>query len=408
MINGFNVNRNDLDTMLVPRSYFNQGTLWVWGYNYYFGLGNTTNVSVSSPTQTIASGLNWKQVVNANSFGAGIKTDGTLWTWGRNNTGQLGDNSTIAKSSPVQIVGGGTTWKQISAGWNQQQSAVTSNGACLAIKTDGTLWAWGRNSYGQLGDNTIISKSSPVQTVAAGFNWKQVSIQLGHAVAVKTDGTLWTWGLGTSGQLGNNLLSNVSSPIQTGQGGTSWNSVSAGSYSSSAIKTDGTLWTWGKNNYGQLGNESTSNVSSPIQTVASGTNWKQVSMAGPGFGGSAGPAMTAAIKTDGTLWVWGNNNYGQLGDNTTISKSSPIQTISAGTNWKQVSAGYLFTAAIKIDGTLWTWGNNGTPTLGATGQLGDNTTIAKSSPVQTVASGTNWSQCSAGYGLAAATVYIYN
>jgi alpha-tubulin suppressor-like RCC1 family protein len=183
--------------------------------------------------------------------------------------------------------------------------------------------------------------------------------------------------------------------------------VSAGSYTSAATKTDGTLWLWGKNNSGQLGNNTTTNTSSPIQTVAGSNTWKQVSIGGPNFNGAAGPCAVAAIKTDGTLWTWGNNAYGQLGDNSTISTSSPIQTISAGTSWKQVSSGYGFMSAIKTDGSLWTWGWNSAVGLGVTGALGDGTTVNKSSPVQTIASGTNWSQCSSGYGIASAITYVY-
>ena len=143
----------------------------------------------------------------------------------------------------------------------------------------------------------------------------------------------------------------------------------------------GSLWTWGYNDYGGLGDNTNTRKSSPVQTIAAGTNWKQV---------SCGDSHTSAIKTDGTLWVWGWNYFGQLGDNTTASKSSPVQTISGGTNWKQVAGGGAHTAAIKTDGTLWSWGYNGA------GQLGDNTTIAKSSPVQTISAGTDWKQVAGG------------
>jgi alpha-tubulin suppressor-like RCC1 family protein len=357
---------SDLGNLLVPRDIFSEGGLWLCGYNNNGQLGDNTRTNNSSPVQTIARGSNWKQVSSGRNHTAAIKTDGTLWTWG-NNAGQLGDNSISSKSSPVQTISFGTNWKQVAAG-----ATYTA-----AIKTDGTLWTWGTNTYGNLGDNSITGKSSPVQTMTFSNNWKQVACGY-HTAAIKTDGTLWLWGRNDNGQLGNNTANNTSSPVQTIAFGVNWKQVSAGRYHTAAIKTDGTLWSWGQNTSGQLGDNTTTTKSSPVQTIAFGTNWKQVSCGD----------NTAAIKTDGTLWVWGTNLYGQLGDNTTTTKSSPVQTITFGTNWKQVAAGYLNTAAIKTDGTLWTWGDN------SRGQLGDNTIAGKSSPVQTIAFGTNWKQVS--------------
>ena len=351
--------------------------LWTWGSNSG-NLGDGTTVDKSSPVTTVAGGTNWKQVA-CGSQTAAIKTDGTLWTWGYNLFGQLGDNTSVTKSSPVTTIAGGTNWKQVSCGTYHT----------AAIKTDGTLWTWGYNLYGGLGDNTAVSKLSPVTTVAGGTNWKQVACGDNHTSAIKTDGTLWTWGINSSGQLGDGTTVDKSSPVTTVAGGTNWKQVACGSQTA-AIKTDGTLWTWGGNGFGQLGDNTVVAKSSPVTTVAGGTNWKQV---------ACGGYYIAAIKTDGTLWTWGINNsgrgvaYGQLGDGTSINRSSPVTTVTGGTNWKQVAAGFYHTAAIKTDGTLWTWGNN------PYGALGDSTTVNKSSPITTVAGGTNWKQvgCSASH-----------
>jgi alpha-tubulin suppressor-like RCC1 family protein len=210
-------------------------------------------------------GINWKEVVCGGSHTAAIKTDGTLWLWGTNTNGRLGDNTTVAKSSPIQTVAAGTNWNQVS---------IRNHNA--AIKTDGTLWLWGGNINGRLGDNTIVSKSSPVQTVAGGTNWKQVSCGFDHTSAIKTDGTLWVWGDNQYGQLGTNNLTNYSSPVQTISGGTNWKQVSQGGFSTAAIKTDGTLWVWGSNGSGQLGTNDRTNRSSPVQTISAGNNWKTV------------------------------------------------------------------------------------------------------------------------------------
>lgn len=361
----------DFEDYYVRADYFRSGNLWAWGRNSYGQLGDNTVTSRSSPVQTITWGSNWKQV-SSGYHTAAIKTDGTLWSWGLGTNGQLGDNTVVSKSSPVQTVAGGTNWKQVAC----------FGSSTSAIKTDGTLWVWGYNLYGELGDNTSTTKrSSPVQTVAFGTNWFQVSVGQNHIAAIKTDGTLWLWGNNAYGQLGDNTTTKRSSPVQTIAFGTNWKQVACNNHTI-AIKTDGTLWCWGDNNNGRLGDNTVTKRSSPVQTVAFGTDWKQV---------SCGNYHTAAIKVDGTLWCWGINNNGCLGDNTNKQRSSPVQTIALGSNWKQVACGYPHTAAIKTDGTLWCWGSN------AYGRLGDNTaTLNRSSPVQTIMFGTSWSKINCG------------
>jgi len=321
----YNFRENGLDysfdDVFVPVDMFREGNLFTWGFGTSGQLGTNTVTDKSTPVTTSAGGTNWKQVSGGGYHCAAIKTDGTLWTWGRGTEGQLGDNSTTAKSTPVTTFAGGTNWKQVSAGLYH----------CATIKTDGTLWTWGYGGNGQLGTNTATNKSTPVTTFAGGTNWKQVNGGYRYSAAIKTDGTLWTWGSAIFGQLGTNTATNKSTPVTTFAGGTNWKQVSAGSQHCAAIKTDGTLWTWGDGSQGKLGdNNSTTNKSTPVTTFAGGTNWKQV---------SGGGQHCAAIKTDGTLWTWGRGNEGQLGDNTATNKSTPVTTSAGGTNWKQVSAG---------------------------------------------------------------------
>ncbi len=371
------------DDVFVPADAFRQGNLWSWGRNNNGQLGDNTVTTKSTPVTTLVGGANWKQVSANGYFTSAIKTDGTLWTWGRNNNGQLGDNTVTNRSTPVTTFAGGTNWKQVSCG-----GYFTA-----AIKTDGTLWTWGNNLYSQLGDGTGTRRSTPVTTFAGGTNWEQVSCGYAHVAAIKTDGTLWTWGRNeNSGQLGDNTITPKSTPVTTFLGGNNWKQVNSGASNVIAIKNDGTLWTWGRNNSGQLGNNTVTNRSTPVTTFAGGTNWKQV---------SAGYNHTAAIKTDGTLWTWGSNSYGIVGDNTTTQRNTPVTTFAGGNNWKQVSAGYYFhTAAIKTNGTLWTWGSN------LYAHLGVNDNFTRCTPVTTFAGGTNWKQVEGGTYHIVATTYI--
>ena len=373
--------RYSFDDVFVPADLFREGNLWGWGFGG--SLANTSSNSVLTPVTTFAGGTNWKQI----SCDTAIKTDGTLWTWGYNGTGigKLGNASTVNDvSTPVTTFAGGTNWKQVSGGTVH----------IAAIKTDGTLWVWGSGGSGRLGNAVTTNVSTPVTTFAGGTNWKQVTAGNNYTAAIKTDGTLWVWGSGNNGKLGNNLTTNASTPVTTFAGGSNWKQVSASNSHTAAIKTDGTLWVWGAGGSGRLGNNLTSNVSTPVTTFAGGTNWKQVSCGILNH--------TAAIKTDGTLWVWGSGDFSKLGNNSTSNRSTPVTTFAGGTNWKQVACGEEHTVAIKTDGTLWNWGRN------FNGQLGINSTASNAStPVTTFAGGSNWKQVADGLAAhTAALTYI--
>jgi len=351
--------------------------LLAWGSGSGGVLGNTvTTGNISTPITTFAGGTNWKQVSTGYLYSAAIKTDGTLWTWGYGSSGRLGNASVANRSTPVTTFAGGTNWKQVDA-------SISNHTA--AIKTDGTLWTWGFANTGKLGNGataTSIQISTPITTFAGGTNWKQVSCGNNNVAGVKTDGTLWIGGSNGTMELGINATGNRSTPVTTFAGGTNWKQVSCGRFFTAAIKTDGTLWTWGGGSNGKLGNGATTNASTPITTFAGGTNWKQV---------SARMSHTAAIKTDGTLWTWGYNLNMNLGINATGNRSTPVTTFAGGTNWKQVSSGGYHTAAIKTDGTLWTWGS------AANGRLGNAFPFNNvSTPIMTFFGGTNWKQVSSG------------
>jgi len=348
-------------------------SLWMWGDNSVGALGQNNLTQYSSPVQ-VGSDTTWAYFTGG-SYGAqqaamGVKTDGTLWVWGMNDSGQLGQNSGSAtddRSSPTQV-GSETTWSTDSF------QKLNMNSTASAIKTDGTLWMWGNNGEGQLGQNQSnpSNKSSPVQ-VGSDTTWATINTgQSGSAAGVKIDGTLWMWGHNQWGNLGQNSRTQYSSPVQIP--GTNWDYVISSrnnEYSTIGRKTDGTLWSWGYQNHGSLGlnQGNPSYHSSPTQIP--GTTWKQHDLS---------RRNTAAVKTDGTLWIWGENDEGQLGQNGVVDHSSPVQV--PGTTWSSVHVGVrsssndLFVHATKTDGTLWGWGAN------EVGELGQNNVTHHSSPVQ--------------------------
>ena len=303
--------------------------LFTWGKNNagQLGLGNTTNYN--SPKQ-VGALKTWEILPNQTyQHTASITSDGFLWTWGLNfyfqPQGTLGLNNGINYSSPKQV-GALKTWATI--------GGSSSSEACCATKTDGTFWTWGLGASGRLGLGDTVNRSSPTQ-VGALTNWSFGSFGSQMLVATKTDGTLWVSGSGSGGRLGLGNTTSYSSPKQIG-GLTNWAKVVPFSTACLAIKTDGTLWGWGRNNYGQLGLGNTTYYSSPKQ-VGALTTWDKIAAH---YGGGI------AITTSGTLFTWGRNNSGQLGLGNTTNYNSPKQVGSL-TTWEEVSAGREHCFALK-------------------------------------------------------------
>ena len=348
------------------------GQLWSWGYNGYNQLGLGSIATTNNYVQPTIYGLTttWSTSTSQARINAmWIQANGSLWAWGYNGYGQLGTNNTTQYSSPKQI-GALTNWLQVSGAY-----------ATAAIKTDGTLWTWGNSTYGQNGLGNTTQYNSPKQ-VGSSTNWRQVSVSgdttSHHVLAVKTDNTLWAWGYNGNGQLGTSNTTNYSSPKQIGASAI-WAGVVAGYLFSLAVDTSGKLWSWGYNNYGMLGLNNATGYSSPKQ-VGAMTNWSGQQLY------TGNQYTSGAIKTDGTLWMWGYNGYGQLGTNNTTTYSSPKQ-VGALTTWRQLGIGQWtsvqHTMGLTADGKLWGWGYN------SNGQLGLGNTAQYNSPKQ-VGTSSNW------------------
>jgi alpha-tubulin suppressor-like RCC1 family protein len=345
-------------------------SLWDFGANTFGQLGIGSVTGTSSPVQ-VGSGSIWSAVAGNGLATHFIKSDGTLW--GAGSPSYLGNNSassTVYTSTPVQVAGG--IWKSMSAG---------GTGNLFAVRSDGTLWACGYNTNSILGDGTTVNKSSLVQAGSA-TTWSSTTVGSGVAFGIQTDGSLWVWGSDTVYGYGQNGTGSPSVTIPTA--GTTrigalnnWKQVTAANNGwTMAIKTDGTLWGWGYNSFGQLGNGGSASISSPIQ-VGSLTNWATV---------CGGNSNTFAVKTDGTLWGWGFNRYGVFGPGYTNNAiiRSPVQ-IGALSTWSKVDCRGDYWVGLQSNGTLWACGYSSAGGMGPGVPVG----ASVSSPVQ-IGSLTTW------------------
>jgi alpha-tubulin suppressor-like RCC1 family protein len=348
------------------------GNTRAWGSNLNGNLGDNSLTNRSSPVSVVGGFSDWVQVSAGGVHSLGLRANGSAWAWGLNTSGQLGGDSTTARSSPVSVVGGFGDWIQVSAG------GVHS----LAVRANGSAWAWGNNTSGRLGDGTVTARSSPVSVVGGFSDWVQVSAGDAHNLAVRANGSAWAWGLNTSGRLGDGTITSRTSPVSVVGGFSDWVQVSAGNAHSLGVRANGTAWAWGLNGSGRLGDGTVISRLSPVSVVGGFTDWVQV---------SAGTAHSLAIRANGTAWAWGLNGSGRLGDGTTTTRSSPVSVVGGFSDWVQVSAGRYHSIGVRANGSAWAWG------LNSSGQLGDGSINDKVSPVSVAGGFTDWVQVSAGY-----------
>jgi len=330
------------------------GTLYSWGLNNSSQLAYSGSSFGANTTprraQALTSTQNWSSIASGSSFGLGILSDGSLYAWGSNADGQCGIPGSLTYTTPTQI--GSDLWASVACGGRHS----------LGIKDDGTLWAWGARQDGVLGISGLTTNQATPALVSSD-SWTSVAASAYNSFAIKSNGTLWGWGMNIDEYL--MPEDDQSGPINQ-IGSATWSKISASmSFASyigrhfAGIQSDGTLWTWGYNTVGQLGDGTQVDKLTPTQ-IGSDT-WNDV---------AARDGGCIAIKDDGTLWAWGSNTNGQVGDGTTTTRFSPV-VISSET-WSSVAV----SAAIKSDNTLWTWGYN------LYGTVGDGTTQNALSPVR--------------------------
>lgn len=361
------------------------GSVWGWGSNYLGLLGIGTGISYSrTPLQVknedgngvFAQGA---QIAAGEYHALAVKSNGEYWGWAHNTFGQLGNGNNDHQDLPVRVV------ELASTGIAMTRDIGLGDYYNVTLKPDGTVWSWGYNASGRLGDGTATNRKTPVQVKGAGGSGALsdvVSISTGesHTIVLKSDGTVWSWGINFDGRLGDSTTINRNAPVQVmGPTGmlTDVTAVSAGTNHSVALKSDGTVWSWGSNTYGRLGDGTTTTRNTPVQVKGNG---------GTGFltnivAVSAGGQHTLALSSDGTLWAWGYNYNGQLGDGTTVNRSTPVQVkaedgIGNLSNVAEMSAGNSHSLVLKRDGTVRSWGSN------SSGRLGNGTTASSSIPVQ--------------------------
>ncbi|WP_068468395.1 PKD-like domain-containing protein [Candidatus Protochlamydia phocaeensis] len=345
------------------------GTVWMWGANTLGQLGNGTNTSSNLPVQ-VGGGTPLTDVIaiaGGYTQSLAVRSDGTVWAWGGNSNGQLGNGTNTDSNLPVQV-GGGTPLTDVIA-------IAGGNEHSLALRSDGTVWAWGGNNLGQLGNGTNANSNLPLE-VGGGTpltNVIAIAAGINYSLALQSDETVWAWGENTNGQLGNGTITNSNLPVQTVDlvGIEGLKAIASGSYHSLALRSDGTVWAWGFNGYGELGNGTNTDSSLPVQVGGGVPLTNVVAIA-------AGREQSLALKSDGTVWAWGGNANGQLGNGTTTDSSVPVQ-VGGGTpltNVSAIEAGGNFSLALKADGTAWAWGDN------TFGQLGNGTNINSSIPIQ--------------------------
>jgi len=351
-----------------------EGALYCWGSNEFGQLGDDTLGHRLSPTREATGASDWESVSAGDRHTCGVKADGSLYCWGRRTEGQLGTGGAgydPPRRTPERVTGGAEGWVSVAAGGSHT----------CGVKTDGSLYCWGSNGGGRLGDGTTGERRTPTREASRADDWASVSAGDEHTCAVKTDGSLHCWGRNAAGQLGDGTTADRRTPTQETSGASDWASVAAGWRHTCGVKTDGSLHCWGRNTADQLGDGTTVDRRAPTREASGAAHWASV---------SAGWRHSCGVKTDGSLHCWGRNVSGKLGDGTTTNRATPSPETSGATDWVWVGAGERHTCGLKEDGSIHCWGWN------SDGQLGDGTTTDHRTPTREASGATDWRAAAAG------------
>lgn len=367
------------------------GKVYTWGWNDFGQLGNGQNTQRNIPVAVNTSGLLNDKVIIQVAAGAAhslaLSSDGIVYSWGANLYGALGNGNNISINMPGAVyISGALNGKIIT-------KVAAGSGHSLVTASDGTVFSWGQNTYGQLGDGTSgngTDKNVPVEVSTSGvLNGKiitQVAAGTYHSIALASDGTVYTWGNNSFGQLGDGSNTQSSIPVAVNTSGVLSGKtviqVAAGYTYNLVLASDGTIYAWGRNDYGQLGNGNTgTNRNVPVAILTNGAlNGKTIIQI------AAGAFHGLALASDGTVYTWGLNDYGQLGNgNTGTNSNIPVAVSTGGVlNGKtiiQIATGFDHCLALASDGTLYSWGNN------TYGELGNGNNTSSNVPVQVDQSG---------------------
>ncbi len=318
------------------------GSAWCWGNNSYYQLGNGTASTYLLPSRVFGMDAGVVDIVAGWTHACSLKVDGTVWCWGENSYGQLGDNSLVRRSVPVQVNGLGSVSSIHSGG----------NHGC-AVKLDGSALCWGANWNGQIGDNSTTNRSVPVLVTGLGSNVGSIAIGASHTCALMTNGSVLCWGANNRGQLGNNSTSQSLVPVAVFGMGSGAVAIGAGDAHSCLLKNDQKMWCWGRNDHGELGNGTTTD--SLVPTVVLGLSAiEKIAVNG----------WNSCAVDSGAAYCWGDNSFGQIGDNTTNSRNVPAMVFGLSSEVEMIAKGFYHTCSIKADGSAWCWGDNSYGSVG--------------------------------------------
>ena len=323
------------------------GAVYAWGYNAEGEFGNgTTSVPGGPVAVNIPGGVTITAIAAGGSHALALASNGTVYAWGSNTSGQLGDNTTTTRLTPVQVRGVGGT------GYLANIKSIAAGGShSLALSNTGAVYAWGSNTYGQLGDNTTTTRLTPVQVTAVGgsgtlANITAISAGTSHSLAVNTNGAVFAWGLNSTGQLGDTTTTQQNAPVRVkavsgASNLTGIKSVAAGETHSLAVATNGSMYAWGYNAKGELGNGTTTSTLRPVKV--------SLPVGVTATTADAGTELSLAHTSTGQVLAWGWNNSGQLGDGTTTNRTTPVTvSLPAGTTATAVAAGRAHSLSVTV------------------------------------------------------------